>query len=36
MSSVFQLADELLQDPYKRLLNSLEKINDNLSAETEE
>lgn len=36
MNSVFKLADELLQDPYKRLLDSLENINGNLSAETEE
>ena len=32
---VYRFADDLLQDPYKRLLDSLEKINDNMNEETE-
>ncbi len=35
MSQVYQVADILLQDPYKRLLDSLEKIADNQSDEEE-
>lgn len=35
-TQAYKLADELLQDPYKRLLNSLEKINENLNEGTEE
>ena len=33
MSQVFQVADILLQDPYKRLLDSLEKISENTREE---
>lgn len=36
MSQVYKLADTLLQDPYKRLLDSLEKINANIKDEVEE
>lgn len=36
MMQVFKVADILLQDPYKRLLDSLEKLNDNLRTEQEE
>ena len=32
---VYRFADDLLQDPYKRLLDSLEKINDSMNEETE-
>lgn len=33
MFNVFKAADIILQDPYKRLLDSMEKINDNLKEE---
>lgn len=33
---VFKMADQLLRDPYKRLLNSLEKLNDKMNIEGEE
>ena len=36
MSQVYKVADILLQDPYKRLLDSLEKIADSKSEEEEE
>lgn len=35
-NQAYKLADELLQDPYKRLLDSLEKLNDKLNGDTEE
>jgi hypothetical protein len=36
MSMVYRLADTFLQDPYKRLLDSLEQIDNNLKEETED
>ena len=33
MDQVYKVADILLKNPYKRLLDSLEKINDNLNSE---
>ncbi len=36
MSVVFKVADRMLQDPYKRLLGSLQKINENLTEDTED
>ena len=36
MTMVYRLADELLQDPYKRLLDSLERINDSINEEVED
>lgn len=36
MTMVYRLADELLQDPYKRLLDSLERINDSINGEVED
>lgn len=35
IDQVYKVADILLKDPYKRLLNSLEKINDNLNMESD-
>jgi hypothetical protein len=35
MSQVYKVADILLQDPYKRLLDSLEKIADSQNDEEE-
>ena len=33
MYNVFKAADIILQDPYKRMLDAIEKINDNLKEE---
>ena len=35
-SQAYKLADDLLKNPYKRLLDSLEKINNNLKGDTED
>ena len=36
MAQIYKVADIMLQDPYKRLLDSLEKLSDSQSEEEED